>query len=208
MYLPNHFKIQNFEKILNFLKNNNFGTIYSCFENVHSASHLPFLIESREDKIFLSSHFAKANPHWKNLNGRDALIVFLGPHVYISPEWYEEEKSVPTWNYVAVHLTGKITLIENELDLGGILQKLVLEHERSDSSWIYNPKSDFSKGLHKAIIGFTIEVNDIQAKWKLSQNHTLERKNKVISKLQEKTDDNSRAIAQFMKDEIKYEGGI
>ncbi len=203
MYTPKHFKVDDLGKILDFLHAHSFGTLYHFSQGAHSATHLPFVIESKDNHIILSSHFAKANPQWKNLDEQEALIVFLGPHAYISSEWYDDPKSVPTWNYVSIHLTGKIKLMKDEADLEEMLGKLVTNFERPNSAWTYEPKSEFNKGLHQAIVGFTVEVTKVESKWKLSQNHSLERKQKVIKKLIEKGDDNSKHIAELMQQAIK-----
>ena len=103
MYIPPYYQEQDEEKLISFMQAHNFANIISIKDGVPIATHLPFLIEKKENKLFLISHMAKANPQWQTFGQNELLIIFQGPHAYISPSHYEKQQNVPTWNYVAVH---------------------------------------------------------------------------------------------------------
>lgn len=109
MYVPTSFREDHPEKLHEFIKSYSFGTLFSDTEGGLQASHLPFLLDEKMGtQGVLAGHMAKANSHWQSLSGQEVLVVFQGPHVYISPAWYEEPETVPTWNYVAVHVYGNM----------------------------------------------------------------------------------------------------
>src|SRR5512134_468067 len=103
MYIPSLYRIEDRETILAFMRAHNFATLVSAGEPGLVATHLPFVVAGREDRVILLSHMAKANPHWKCFEpGRESLVVFQAPHAYISPTFYDSRVNVPTWNYAAV----------------------------------------------------------------------------------------------------------
>src|SRR5688500_13870647 len=110
MYIPKAFAETNQAKLFEFIRANSFGILFSQHQGQAWATHLPFLLEAEGEKLVLWGHFARANPHWQEIEG-EILVVFPGPHAYISPAWYESPNVVPTWNYVAVHAYGTLTLI-------------------------------------------------------------------------------------------------
>jgi len=115
MYLPHHFTQTDTATLVAFMRQYAFATIVSEVDGKPCASHLPFVVEWKEDgTIQLLAHFAKANPQWQTLEGQTALVIFNEPHAYISPSLYDKELSVPTWNYIAVHAYGHDTLITEE----------------------------------------------------------------------------------------------
>lgn len=147
---------------------------------------------------------AKSNPHWKTLNNKEVLVVFSGPHSYISPIWYREPNTVSTWNYVAVHIYGKVKIIENEERLLEILEQTVRFYEGKYGENAEMPKNDqFIQGLMKGIVGFELEINRIEGKWKLNQNHSIERQFNTIEGLRKTSDQNANAIANLMEENIK-----
>src|SRR5438309_1993202 len=106
MYIPKHYLTEDRSEILSFMRQYPFGTIISAQDNYPVATHLPFIIEESENDIVIKSHFAKANPHWKNIESVPVLIIFTEPHAYISPQYYQHLQNVPTWNYMSVHAYG------------------------------------------------------------------------------------------------------
>src|SRR6218665_543935 len=107
MYIPPYYREEDKNKLTGFMLAHNFANLISSNNNVPVATHLPFVIEQRGEKLFLVSHMAKANPQWQNFADNELLIIFQGPHAYISPQHYEKQQNVPTWNYIAVHAYGK-----------------------------------------------------------------------------------------------------
>lgn len=182
MYIPKHFSEEDISQILSFMKEFSFATIVSMQDSMPVATHLPFVIEEREDKIILVAHFAKANDQWKALEQQTALIIFAEPHAYISPTHYETELNVPTWNYVAVHAYGKVEIIADKQKTIKVLEKTIRNYEAGyEQQWNQLPEK-YKDGMVKGIVAFEVTVTDLQAKYKLSQNRTeIERKSIIES---------------------------
>ncbi len=142
------------------------------------ATHLPLIVKDEGEHGLIQGHFARANPHWKALAGRETLIVFSGPHSYVSPTLYTEELSVPTWNYIAVHAYGTLQLVEDDPGKEALLADLIAVHEPSYAEkWRAMP-SGFRRTMLAGIIGFRIPIARIEGKFKISQNRTpTERRN-------------------------------
>ena len=201
MYVPNSFREEHPEKLHQFIKSYSFGTLFSGSEGGLKASHLPFLLDETTGKQgMLIGHMAKANDHWQAISGKEVLVVFQGPHTYISPAWYEEPQTVPTWNYVAVHAYGKYVQVEDESKLRGILEKTVGVYEASMSKpWDMGELSEeFVQKMLKMIVGFEIEISRIEGKWKLNQNHSEARRQKVVRALEKQGKPNDLEIAKLM----------
>jgi transcriptional regulator len=106
MYLPEYFRVRDHATVLAFMQNNPFAILVSCTETGPFATHVPLVIQQRENQLTLRGHVAKANLHWKHLenNPHNTLVIFHGPHAYISPANYNTREAVPTWNYGTVHV--------------------------------------------------------------------------------------------------------
>ena len=197
MYIPPHFAETDRDALHAFIEKYNFGLLISQLDGAPFGSHLPFLLRREPDVLF--AHMAKANPQWQSAEGQMVLALFSGPHAYISPSWYEAENVVPTWNYAAVHVYGSFRAIHEPELLIGILRDSVALFEAPDSGWRFDPSSDFFRKLLPQIVGFRIEIARIEGKWKLNQNHSEDRRERVIRALRNKTDDDSTAIADLME---------
>lgn len=204
MYIPKEFKVSDKTKLFDFIRGNSFGILFSQEENGPFATHLPFLVDENVGKGVLISHMAKQNPHWKNLNNKDVLIVFSGPHAYISPTWYNEGNTVPTWNYVAVHVYGTVRIIDEKEEIVELLDKMVKYYEASmPNPWNTQFDNKFIDGLMNGIVGFEILINKIEGKWKLNQNHSIERQQNLVKGLRTSNQYNSGEIASIMGENIK-----
>jgi transcriptional regulator len=208
MYLPAAFAVPELTKLHDFIEQNSFGLLVSQVEGLPFASHLPFLLERKAGPHgTLVGHMARANPQWREAGGQTALAIFSGPHAYISPTWYEAEQVVPTWNYIAVHVYGQVEVIQDEDALLEIAQKTVRVYEQAmPRPWSFDPSSTFVKRLLTQIVGFRIEVQKIEGKWKLNQNHPVERRQKVVRALQQQDGENAQAIASVMQAMLSAEG--
>src|SRR5262249_22379886 len=135
------------------------------------ASHLPILLDAGAGaRGHLLGHMARANPQWKDVNG-EALVIFSGPHAYVSPAWYEEDGTVPTWNYAAVHASGTFQLVDRREELLEILRRSVRTYEGPrPEPWSFDPSAPHVEAMLRAIVGFRIEIRRLEGKWKLSQN--------------------------------------
>jgi transcriptional regulator len=200
MYVPEIYKNENQEEILDFLKNNSFGILINQQNGNISATHIPLELEIHENgKQFLVGHISKENPQWQNFENDDrVLAIFSGTHGYISPSWYDHE-NVPTWNYVAVHVYGKVKIIEGQKVIDS-LKKLVDKYESN----VENPTKieDYSKKTMlqvRGIVGFEIEITKIDAVKKMSQNRDDKNYNNIILELEKSGKIADQLVANEMK---------
>ncbi|GMA61042.1 FMN-binding negative transcriptional regulator [Alicyclobacillus fastidiosus] len=199
MYIPKSFEMNDPTEITNFIQANSFGILVSTVDGTPCATHLPFFYDTNHN--ILMSHMAKANPQWQNLDGQPVLVVFSGPHAYISPSWYEVPASVPTWNYVAVHVYGKCTVIDSEEPMAELLERVVRFYE-PDSALPSQADEPFYRNMMKAIVGFRIDITRVQAAAKLSQNKPVEVQERVIANLSKSTDAFAQRVAQVMLERL------
>lgn len=200
MYIPPYFAENDLAKLHDFVEQNSFGLLVSQVGDVPFATHLPFLLErTAGTKGTLIGHTARANPHWQYARDQRALAIFSGAHAYISPSWYEAEAVVPTWNYVAVHAYGRVQIVDDPASLLNIVQSLVKTYEQSmPYPWTLEGSTDYLNRLLAQIVGFRLEIETIEGKWKLNQNQPLERRKKVVRALQARGGENGQAIAEMM----------
>jgi transcriptional regulator len=200
MYVPASFAETDIAKLHAFVEQYSFGVLINQVDGTPQASHLPFLLDRNAGPHgTLIGHMARANPQWKESEGREALALFSGPHVYVSPTWYDAVEVVPTWNYIAVHVYGKLTLIHDPQALLDIVRSTVQLYEAGfPKPWELNASVDFVEKLLRQIVGFRIEISRIEGKWKLNQNQPVERRQRVIRNLKDRTDEDSLAIADAM----------
>lgn len=161
------------------------------------ATHLPLVVKDEGDHGLLEGHFAKANRHWQSLAGREALVVFPGPHSYVSPTLYVEELSVPTWNYISVHAYGKLELVEDEAGKETLLAGLIEANEPAFAErWKAMPDG-FRRTMLAGIQGFRIPIARIEGKFKISQNRLPEERRNVQSAHAAGSED-QQALAAWM----------
>jgi len=138
------------------------------------ATHLPLVVKDDGEHGLIEGHFAKANRHWQALGGQEALVVFPGPHSYVSPAFYVEELSVPTWNYIAVHAYGTMELVEDEAGKGELLAGLIAANEPGFAERWESMPDGFRRTMLAGIQGFRIPIARIEGKFKISQNRLPE----------------------------------
>jgi transcriptional regulator len=199
MYIPSFNRFEDRQEIIAFMQRYSFATIVTDIDGIPEATHLPFLIKQENDKLFLLSHFAKANPHSAQILDKVSLVIFTEPHAYITPKLYEKEESVPTWNYIAVHAYGKARILEHEDQKAGLLEHTIKQYDTGYLKQYEKLPGDFKSKMMKGIIAFEMEVTDLQAKKKLSQNRSEVEQQNVIHSLENSTDTNEREIAEYMK---------
>lgn len=200
MYVPPHFAQTDAATLHAFIERYSFGLLVSDAGGEPFATHLPFLLDRTAGPHgALVGHLARANPHWQTLEGRTALAVFSGPHAYVSPTWYETENMVPTWNYTAVHAYGRVSLIDDRAELLDILRRSVAVYEAAmPRPWVLDTAAVFVDRLVGQIVGFRLPIDRLEGKWKLGQNHPVERREKVIAALQA-GDGDAPAVAELMR---------
>lgn len=199
MYTPSHYKNENLEEVMEFIKQNSFGILVSQTNSRPWATHIPLeLDQDKEGNDILVGHISKANPQWKSFReSEEVLAIFNGPHTYISSSWYKEEE-VPTWNYIAVHVYGKIQILNNDAVLDS-LHKLVDKYEKSSANpvSIHNLSTKTMKQI-RGIVGFQIAISDIQATYKLSQTRPKDHP-KIMDELEKTKNPGSKSIVDWMK---------
>lgn len=178
MYIPPHFNVPGKETLLRLLPDASFATLVTTdADGLPFATHLPFSYDpDRGEQGTLIAHMARANPHGALLENRASLVIFQGPHSYISPRFYTTDVNVPTWNYVAVHTYGTARIVEDPDAVLSILNRLTAENEeRRENPWSpaeFDPKR--LAAMMRGIIAFEIPVERIEGKAKLGQNKTAE----------------------------------
>jgi len=197
MYIPKNFLITDQQEAVSFMQRYSFAIIVTVNDGVPSATHLPFVVSQRDDKIILTSHFAKVNPQAAEILNGKPLVIFAEPHAYISPKNYESVNSVPTWNYIAVHAYGIATLIESPEKKAELLEQTIQFYEADYLNQWNSLPEDFKLNMMKGITGFEIVVDEIQAKKKLSQNRNEQERQNVIADLSAKSD-TEKDIATYM----------
>ncbi|MDQ1853745.1 FMN-binding negative transcriptional regulator [Bacillus stercoris] len=204
MYIPKYFKVTNAEDIWNFVQENAFGTIVTTEQGKPIATHLPLGFHKKGDHYYITGHFAYGNPQWRTFEAcEDVLVMFQGPHAYISSSWYSRE-NVPTWNYQAVHMYGKASMLEKD-ELAEELTIMLEKYEKHrDHPVLWDKLSPklLEREL-KGIVGFKIKVEDIQAAYKLSQNRNETDYMNIIDQLQNEENPNAKQMAELMKDTFK-----
>jgi transcriptional regulator len=177
VYIPKHFEVVDDNEVYAFIEQNAFGQLVSMVEGRLFTTHLPFLLS--EDRTQVTGHLALQNPQHIELDGQDVLVTLTGAHDYISPAWYSSP-GVPTWNYQAVHLYGKCRLFRDVDKLKGLVDTLTNTYEKAFAQpW----QPDFSDSMLGAIVGVEILIDEIQCKYKLSQNRSSHDRAQVIERL-------------------------
>jgi len=202
MYNPSTMREERPELLLRVMREYPFATLLTPAHGELCISHVPLLAErdASTGAFTVLGHLARANRHWQALAaGHTTLAVFQGPHGYISPAWYAEHPSVPTWNYAVVHLHGRPRLLDAP-DTHGILRSLVerFESERS-GRWSGDLPADFVTNELEAIVGFALDVERVEGKFKLSQSKSEADRSGAIAGLEAEGDFRSRELASFMR---------
>lgn len=179
MYIPRPFRLDDREAIVEVMRRHSFATLVTAFDGEPQATQLPFVYEAqRGDHGTLVSHMARANPQWQDFGryaseGGSALVMFEGPHSYVSPSWYPaDEPAVPTWNYVTVQVYGVPRVIEDSSEVRMLLARLVDTNEAGlDPGWSLDSQADeYVERMMRGVVAFELPVERIEAKAKLSQN--------------------------------------
>jgi len=198
MYVPKYSQNNDFGTIKDFIRHNGFGILVSQSNQKMLATHIP--MEFSGDETKLVGHISRANPQWKNFGGSsEVLAIFPGPHAYISSSWYDHE-NVPTWNYIAVHVYGKIEIIEGE-QLYQALKHLVDKYESASARpvSVERMSPDYVRKSIQGIVGFELTISSIEAAYKLSQNRDEKNHQNIIHELEKRKDYSDLQIAAEMK---------
>lgn len=201
MYIPEHFRVEDHATVITFMRANPFAILISTTNDGPFATHVPVVIRDDGDHVRIRGHVAKANPHWRYLEDQPlCLMIFHGPHAYVSPANYATQENVPTWNYGAVHAYGNARTFSETSDLLNMLHDLIPTFEAAYAEQWASLSESYRAGMLSHIVGFEIEVTRIEAKFKLSQNRTRDEQQKVIDSLSRATDTAISGTARLMCD--------
>ncbi|PPR61186.1 MAG: Protease synthase and sporulation protein PAI 2 [Alphaproteobacteria bacterium MarineAlpha4_Bin2] len=203
MYLPEYYALKDRRTQIEFIRKIGWGLLTGIIDDAPFVTHLPFLVAGARGEEKLVAHMARANPHWESFaDGKPQLVVFSGPHTYISPSWHSSEKVVPTWNYAAAHVYGTPVIVGNPATVYAAQQDLVQHYEEKfDKPWrMEDADANFIKGMLGAIVSFEIPIERIQCKFKMTQNRPAEDRRSVIYALETSTNSSDNAVARFEKE--------
>ena len=203
VYLPPAFTETRREALVEHVERHDFGLLVSHGSGGLTVSQIPFLLTRRGDQLVLQGHLARPNPQVADLDSAgEVLVVFAGPHAYISPSWYRAGPAVPTWNYAAVHAYGRGRAIADEAWLRDLLRRLTERHEAREPGppWRMDDlPEDYLDAMLKGIVGIEISVSRLEGKFKLSQNRPAADRPRIIAALGQREDADSRAVAELMR---------
>lgn len=200
MYVPGYFREEDHERILAFLKENSFPALVTFDGERPVATHIPVEISEGETGVMtIYGHMSRANKQWMTFTERDVLLIFQGPHTYISPRWYNH-LNVPTWNYMIVHVYGSIREIQGD-ELFSLLSRLVRNHEAGSAYRLEGLPQDFVQKELRGTFGFAVNVTRLEAGYKLSQNRNDEDHENIIHELEKRLDEYSMEIAKAMREQ-------
>jgi transcriptional regulator len=199
VYSPAYNQAGNRAEVLEFMRAHNFALLITGTGGTLHGSHLPVLVEEAPDALVLDMHMAKNNPQWQEFYDEEVLVVFSGPHAYVSPRWYEAKERVPTWNYAAVHAYGTVAVIDDP-DLKRSSQRRLVA--AMDPQWL--PKYDalrpeYVSDMLRGIVNFRVAVTRLETRWKLSQNRGRREQELIIAQLERSPGSVERALAALTR---------
>ncbi len=200
MYIPEHFLQEDHALLLDVMRADSFALLISTgLDGDPFVTHLPMIVHEFGKSLVVEGHMARANPHWQYLEKNPrALIVFSGPHAYVSPSLYESKENVPTWNYVTVHAYGQVQLAHDALEKHAAQTRLIDALEPEYQSQFDELRPAYLQGRLSAIVAFEMPVERLEGKFKLSQNRPLaDRRN--VAKVFAEGNDEQRAVAAWMR---------
>jgi len=198
MYTPPYNRMENRAEIFDLMRAHNFCLLVTGAGGELHGSHLPCLVAERGDRMVIELHMAKANPQWQQFFDDEVLVVFSGPHAYVSPRWYARAPAVPTWNYAAVHAYGTVAVVEDRQAKHAAQRRLVAAHDPEWLAEFDGLAQDYLDPMLSAIVVFEVAVTRLDARWKLSQNRGRREQDLVIENLERSAAAGDQALAALM----------
>ena len=203
MYIPTPFLIEDRKAIMAFMRQFDFAVVVSHSPEVGLVvSHVPVLIREVGSELQIVGHVARGNSHWRLMDRQtESMVIFQGPHAYVSPTWYAVSPAVPTWNYAVVHAYGAARVREDATFIAGVVEDLTRRYEdQREHPWSTQavPGESYEKLLN-AIVGFEISVSRCEAKFKLGQNRSVEDRAGTIAGLERESSPKALELAHFMR---------
>jgi transcriptional regulator len=201
MYSPSYNRVEDRAELVAFMRANSFAVLVTGTGGALHASHLPVRIAEHQAGLLLDVHMAKNNPQWREFFDDEVMVVFAGPHAYVSPRWYHESEKerVPTWNYAAVHAYGVPVLVEAREKKYASQRRLVAE---MDPQWLTKfdkLPGEYVDRMLDGIVNFEIPVRRLETRWKLSQNRGRREMELIAAALDKSQDSVERALAELTR---------
>jgi transcriptional regulator len=195
MYTPGHFKVSDQSRLHEFMRRFSFATLIS-FGPQPQISHLPFVVRT-EPTLLLVSHMARANPHWRSFaEACESLIIFQGPHAYVSPSLYESVQSIPTWNYSVVHAYGRAWVRE---DTAAVLEEMIGFYDQAYLEQWNSLPDEYQEKMKSAIVAFEIQVERVEGKFKMSQNRSIRDQENIVEQFAASHVADNEGVAEIMR---------
>jgi len=199
MYKFSYYTEQDEQKVIAFMKENAFALITGIGKSHPVATQLPLAIKLIDDKIFLEGHMMRKTDHHLAFDkNNNVLVLFTGPHCFVNANWYTEPGVGSTWNYMTVHAKGKISFFDEEGTRNAVKALSDKYAGTATQASFDNLPKDYIDHMVKAIVGFSIEVEEVDNVFKLSQNRDETSQRNIIEQLMQRGDEHSRKIAKEM----------
>lgn len=199
IYMPPHFTVADRTTQVAAMRAYPFATLVSVADGEAMFTHAPLVLEERGEVLVLLGHLALANPHWKTWTAEQKVTaIFHGPNGYISPRWYTVREAVPTWNYIAVHVQGRLQAIHDSAAKERVLKALIDAHDSAYRTQWDEIGEDYREKMKRGIVAFEIAVDRVDGKFKLGQNRVAQDKANVLAAM-EQGGAGERGLAEWMK---------
>jgi transcriptional regulator len=185
MYVPEYFRVDDRGELCAFMASHSFATMVSTVDGDFFSTQLPFIVRRCEGEVILLGHMARANRQWRELGEQEPLVIFSGPHAYVSPSWYESRANVPTWNYMVVQARGRARVLDRSATLDAVRALSAINETDFEKPWhIEELPAERLDSLLNSIVAFEISVRELRGNFKLSQNRTRADRRGVIAGLE------------------------
>jgi len=205
MYSPPYNQLENRAELFAFMRSNSFAVVVTGTGGTLHASHLPVMVHDHGKDIVIDSHMAKNNAQWKEFFDDEVMVIFAGPHAYVSPRWYEDKERVPTWNYAAVHAYGTPKVVADPKLKYDSQRRLI---EAMDPEWLPQfdaLRQEYVDRMLDGIVNFQIAVTRLETRWKLSQNRSRREQELIAAQLEKSGDSTERALAALTRKHLAGE---